>query len=160
MRRDWSGPNVGFKPNVGLKPRHDVSRHRSFTSDRHLMDVALRVSGLLAADHAEADPLLSQKLEDTEGYIAKPERVVDDLIKQQGVVTADEVAAVFARLVSDPETFQRLFREAMSHPDLVALPCDAAGAWVYTTERLLTAELTAMGQGLRLAQRGLSGGGN
>ncbi|WP_419738644.1 AAA family ATPase [Ruegeria sp.] len=144
MRKDWRGPG------------RDVSRHRSFTSDRHLMDVLTRVSGLLSADHADTDPLRAQEVEDGEGYIARPQRVIDDLIGQQGVVNADEVAGVFARLVSDPETFQRLFREAMSHPDLVALP-GAGGAepWVYTTEGLLKAELAAVDRGLRLALRGL-----
>ena len=153
MRSDWKGPS------------EDVSRHRSFLSDRHLVSVA----GLLSADHADNDPLLSDKVEDSNDYVREPQRVIDDLVGRQGVVRADEVAAVFARLVSDPETFQRLFREAMSHADLVALPAGVAGdnagkadpnagtdPWVYTTEPLLKAELAAVDRGMRLAARSVS----
>ena len=149
MRSDWKGPG------------EDVSERHSFVSDPHLMAVATRVAGLLSADHTDSDPLLDPDRDDPKGYTQNPQLVIDDLQRRQSVVRADEVASVLAREVSDPETFQRLFREAMSHPGLVALPAGERGLsaqasepWVYTTEALLKAELAAVDRGMHLAERG------
>ena len=132
----------------------------AFMADRHLMAVASRVAGLLGADQADNDPLLA-KIEDAGGqdvpdYAAEPQRAVDDLVARQGVVLAEEVAGALARQVRDPETFLRLFAEAMAHEDLVALPRADGRAGdgdvrVYTTQALLDAELAAQDRGLRLA---------
>ena len=143
MRSDWAGP------------AEDVSGRHSFLSDPHLMGVATRVAGLLSADHTDSDPLLDPDREDLNGYTQNPQQVIVDLLRRQSVVRADEVASVLAREVSDPETFQRLFSEAMSLPGLVALPTGEASQtsdpWVYTTEAHLKAELTAVDRGMQLA---------
>ncbi|WP_170565706.1 AAA family ATPase [Ruegeria atlantica] len=154
-----SDKDIRARADWAIQGADEVSRHHSFLSDRHLVAVATRVAGLLSADHADNDPLLSVEVEDPNGYADDPQRVINDLVTRQGVVRADEVASVLSRLVSDPETFQRLLREAMSHPELVALPAggrvgEKADPWVYTTERLLKAELAAADQGMRLAVRG------
>ncbi len=152
-RPDWTGPG-------------HVVRAGDFAGDRHLMSVGTRIAGLLAADHAGDDPLLVAG-EDPGDYTREPTRVIDDLVRRNGVIRAEEVAGVLARQVSDPETFLRLFREAMAHKDLVSLPAsrslpgsrsveggdDAARdePWVYTTGGQLGAELAALDRGMRLA---------
>ena len=128
----------------------------SLLADRHLMAVAARVAGLLSADHADTDALVSPEGEDPEDYLGHPQRVVDDLVSRTGVVLADEVAGALSRQVQDPDSFLRLFEEAMRHPDLVALPRAEGRAGdgdprVYTTQTLLEAELTALDRGLRMA---------
>ena len=145
-RSDWIG-----------RPHHLPSV--KITRDRYLMSVVTRVAGLLGADHADHDPLWTERdggptADDTQD----PRQVIHDLVARQGVFRAEEVAGVLARQVRDPETFVRLFVEAMSHPDLVCLP-RASGrpgetdARVYTTHTHLSAEIRAVDRGLALACR-------
>ncbi len=143
-RVDWTGP-------VSPVPA------RSFAGDRHLMAVAGRVGGLLAADHTDSDGALKGDVADPRDDAPDPCRAVEALVARQSVFCADEIAGLLSMPVSDPETFLRLFREAMSHPDLVALPtggsAPASEPWVYTTGRQLRAELAAVDRGMRLAAR-------
>ncbi len=144
-RPDWTGPG-------------HVVRAGDFAGDRQCMSVATRVAGLLAADHTGDDPLLTRDVEDPGDYTREPTRVIDDLVRRNGVIRAEEVAGAIARQVSDPETFLRLFHAAMTHPGLVALPAEGGAArdepWVYTTGRQLEAELAALDRGMRLAAVG------
>ena len=66
---------------------------------------------------------------------------------------ADDVAGVLSRLVAAPETFLRLFREAMSHRDLVVLAEDGGDGLgrVYSTGAQVRGELAAVDLGTRLA---------
>ena len=66
---------------------------------------------------------------------------------------ADDVAGVLSRLVAEPETFLRLFREAMSHRDLVVLAEDGGDGQgrVYSTGAQVRGELAAVDLGTRLA---------
>ena len=86
------------------------------------------------------------------GYARFPRRVVDDLVTRNSVIRAEDVAGRLARVVKEPETFLRLYRAAMTHPDLVVLSeRDRSGVRVYTTRDRLTAELDAVDLGTRLA---------
>ena len=86
-------------------------------------------------------------------YAQDPTRVIDDLIRQRSVFRADDVAGVLSRLVAEPETFLRLFREAMSHRDLVVLAEDGGDGLgrVYSTGAQVRGELAAVDLGTRLA---------
>ena len=79
--------------------------------------------------------------------------MIDDLIRQRSVFRADDVAGVLSRLVAEPETFLRLFREAMSHRDLVVLAEDGGDGLgrVYSTGAQVRGELAAVDLGTRLA---------
>ena len=138
-RPDWTGPaDVPERPG-------------DLAADRHLMAVASRVAGLLSADRAGDDPLVDGEVADPRDHVGHPERVTGDLVARHSVVRADEVAAELARQVRDPETFLRLFRQAMEHGDLVALPGDGRDPWVYSTKAQVRAELAAVDRGMRLA---------
>ncbi len=144
-RPDWTGP--GHVVGAG-----------DFAGDRHLMSVGTRIAGLLAADHTGDDPLLAADVEDPQDYTREPTGVIDDLVRRNGVIRAEEVAGVLACQVSDPETFLRLFHAAMAHKDLVSLPGsrsqESDEPWVYTTGAQLEAELAALDRGMRLAAAG------
>ena len=144
-RPDWNGPR-GTGTRVG------------FVGDRHLMAVATRVAGLLRDDYAETDPILDAQamVDPNRDYTGAPQAVISDLLARQTVFRADDVATVLANPIRDPDTFLRLFRQAMGHKDLVALPRSKEGKdadpWVYTTRRHLAAELAALDRGVKLAQ--------
>ena len=70
-RGDWLGSSVAQDPAGSI----------SFTADRHLMAVAERVSGLLAADYVAGDPVLKedagtravQSSQERDGYLQDPQ---------------------------------------------------------------------------------------
>ena len=81
-----------------------------------------------------------------------PQKVIDDLIKRSSVIRADQVADELAKEVAEPETFLRLFREAMAHPDLVAFEQEGQSGEgrLFTTTTQLSLETAAVDRGLRL----------
>ena len=121
----------------------------SFLRDPHLLAVMRRTAGLLSSDWAGGDPILGA---DEKGYGAEPQRVIDDLIRHHSTIRAEQVAAELSRAAPHPDTFVRLFREAMSHPGLVALgDVDApGGARVYSTGAQVELELEALDLGVAL----------
>ena len=125
--------------------------------DAHLQSTALRTAGLLSADRAEGDPILKALPEGRDDFTAEPRQAVETLVARHGVIRAEELAATLAAPVADPETFLRLFAEAVRHPDLVALPGGDASRegdpWVYTTTGHLRAELAAVDRAMRMAAR-------
>ena len=92
-------------------------------------------------------------------YLSEPQRVIDDLIARSSVIRAGDVADRLARVVAEPETFLRLFAQALCHPDLVRLSDDDGnGVPVYTTGTQLRAEVRAVDMGVRLALGGAAKG--
>ena len=144
-RLDWRGS------------RRSGDRLPGLAGDAHLQSVALRTAGLLAADRAEGDPVLKEFPAGRDDFSDAPQAAIDTLVARHGVIRAEELATALAAPVADPETFLRLFDEAIRHPDLVALPGDAASregdAWVYTTTAHLRAELAAVDRAMRMAAR-------
>ena len=128
-----------------------------FLGDASLMAVAERVSGLLASDYIHGDPVWKSGHDGAAAgrvqYAQDPTQVIDDLIRRRSVFRADDVAGVLSRLVAAPETFLRLFREAMSHRDLVVLAEDGGDGLgrVYSTGAQVRGELAAVDLGTRLA---------
>ncbi|WP_299085778.1 AAA family ATPase [uncultured Ruegeria sp.] len=122
----------------------------SFMGDPHLAGVAARVGGLLSAEYVDGDPILA---EDPQGYVQDPRRLIDDMMRRSAVFRASDVADGLARITPDPETFMRLFREAMTHPDLVILDEDGARGEgrVYSTRTQIALEMDVMDRGVRLA---------
>ena len=109
-RGDWQGSGVDERP-LGRA-------EAGFVDDSHLMAVAERVAGLLAADHVVGDPVLKEdpdtgEVLDADGYAREPTKVIDALLERRSVIRADHVASELSRVVADPETFLRLFRDAM-----------------------------------------------
>ena len=150
VRPDWRGARRGA----------DGDRLPGLAGDPHLMSVASRLAGLLAADRAEGDPLLKHLAEAAgtrDDFTAEPKGAVEALVARHGVIRAEELAAALAAPVADPETFLRLFSEAIAHPDLVALPggdsTPEGDRWVYTTTGHLRAELAATDRAMRMAAR-------
>ena len=149
-RGDWLGSGVSVETGAACGGV-------SFLGDASLMAVAERVSGLLASDYIHGDPILKSGHDGaaagTVQYAQDPTRVIDDLIRQRSVFRADVVAGVLSRLVAEPETFLRLFREAMSHRDLVVLAEDGGDGLgrVYSTGAQVRGELAAVDLGTRLA---------
>ena len=149
-RGDWLGSGVSVETGAACGGV-------SFLGDASLMAVAERVSGLLASDYIHGDPILKSGHDGaaagTVQYAQDPTRVIDDLIRQRSVFRADDVAGVLSRLVAEPETFLRLFREAMSHRDLVVLAEDGGDGLgrVYSTGAQVRGELAAVDLGTRLA---------
>ena len=86
-------------------------------------------------------------------YVDSPERIIDDLIERQSVFTAERVASDITEHVADPETFARVFREAMTHPDLLVL--HEAGleneGRTYTTRSQFLLETRVVDRAARLA---------
>ena len=153
-RGDWLGS--------GLDPQATriggASDGVTFAGDSHLMAVAERVSGLLGADYVAGDPILKEDpgtgaVLDHNGYAQDPTKVIDALLERRSVIRADDVASELSGVVAEPETFLRLFREAMAHPDLVVLSQKGHGGEgrVYTTGTHLQQELAAVDLGTRLA---------
>ncbi len=146
-RTDWRGArrSADGRPLPGL------------AGDAHLQSVALRTAGLLSADRAEGDPVLKAQPDGRDDFTAAPREAIETLVARHGVIRAEELAAALSAPVADPETFLRLFAEAIRHPDLVALPGGAASregdAWVYTTGGHLRAELAAVDRAMRMAAR-------
>ena len=146
-RQDWQGArrSADGRPLPGL------------AGDAHLQSVALRIAGLLSADRAEGDPVLKAMPGGKDDFTASPKDAIDTLVARHGVIRAEELAAALASPVADPETFLRLFDEAIRHPDLVALPGGAASqegdAWVYSTTGHIRAELAAVDRAMRMAAR-------
>ena len=149
-RGDWLGSGVSVETGA-------ASGGMGFLGDASLMAVAERVSGLLASDYIHGDPVWKSGHDGAAAgrvqYAQDPTRVIDDLIRQRSVFRADDVAGVLSRLVAAPETFLRLFREAMSHRDLVVLAEDGGDGLgrVYSTGAQLRGELAAVDLGTRLA---------
>ena len=149
-RGDWLGSGVSVETGAACGGV-------SFLDDASLMAVAERVSGLLASDYIHGDPILKSGHDGAAAggvlYAQDPTRVIDDLIRQRSVFRADDVAGVLSRLVAEPETFLRLFREAMSHRDLVVLAEDGGDGLgrVYSTGAQVRGELAAVDLGTRLA---------
>ena len=149
-RGDWLGSGVSVETGAACGGM-------GFLGDASLMAVAERVSGLLASDYIQGDPVLKPGHDGaaagTVQYAQDPTRVIDDLIRRRSVFRADDVAGVLSRLVAHPETFLRLFREAMSHRDLVVLAEDGGDGLgrVYSTGAQVRGELAAVDLGTRLA---------
>ena len=149
-RGDWLGSGVSVETGAACGGV-------SFLDDASLMAVAERVSGLLASDYIHGDPILKSGHDGAAAggvqYAQDPTRVIDDLIRRRSVFRADDVAGVLSRLVAEPETFLRLFREAMSHRDLVVLAEDGGDGLgrVYSTGAQVRGELAAVDLGTRLA---------
>ena len=149
-RGDWLGSGVSVETGAACGGM-------GFLGDASLMAVAERVSGLLASDYIHGDPVWKSGHDGaaagTVQYAQDPTRVIDDLIRRRSVFRADDVAGVLSRLVAAPETFLRLFREAMSHRDLVVLAEDGGDGLgrVYSTGAQVRGELAAVDLGTRLA---------
>ena len=146
-RQDWQGERRS--PGAGPLP--------GLAGDAHLQSVALRTAGLLSADRAEGDPILKALPDGRDDFTGAPTQAVETLVARHGVIRAEELAATLAAPVADPETFLRLFAEAVRHPDLVALPGGGASKegdpWVYTTTGHLRAELAAVDRAMRMEAR-------
>ena len=149
-RGDWLGSGVSVETGAACGGM-------GFLGDASLMAVAERVSGLLASDYIHGDPVWKSGHDGAAAgrvqYAQDPTRVIDDLIRRRSVFRADDVAGVLSRLVAHPETFLRLFREAMSHRDLVVLAEDGGDGLgrVYSTGAQVRGELAAVDLGTRLA---------
>ena len=89
-----------------------------FGMDAHLQATAGRIAGLMAIDYRRGAPVLG---DDPRGYALAPCKLVDDLLAQRSVIRASDVARSLSGVLRDPDSFVRLFAEAMSHPDLVVL---------------------------------------
>ena len=73
----------------------------------------------------EGEPEPPLLLDDPRGYAEDPRRVVEDILERHAVLRAEDVATRLAGVTKDPQTFLRLFEEAMSHEGLIALAEDA-----------------------------------
>ncbi|MBD1204736.1 MAG: AAA family ATPase, partial [Rhodobacteraceae bacterium] len=135
----------------------DVAPQVSSTlGDPHLRGVASRFAGLLAADAPtarEGEPEPALLLEDPRGYADDPRRAVNDILERHAVLRAEDVANKLAGITNDPQTFLRLFEEAMSHDGLIALAEDAPDGRgrVYSTLDHVRAELQLSDLAARLA---------
>ena len=130
-----------------------------FEGDPHLHSVMRRTAGLLSGEWEPDMPVYAPELSATEIEALEnaPLSVIDDLAKRHSVITGNEVADVISSKVKDPETFLRLFREAMAHPDLVTIgrrTDGVSGAIEYSTTTQVQAEIAAVDAGVRLARRG------
>ena len=149
-RGDWLGSGVSVETGAACGGM-------GFLGDTSLMAVAERVSGLLASDYIQGDPVWKSGHDGAAAgrvqYAQDPTRVIDDLIRRRSVFRADDVAGVLSRLVAAPDTFLRLFSEAMSHRDLVVLAEDGGDGLgrVYSTGAQVRGELAAVDLGTRLA---------
>lgn len=89
-----------------------------YAKDAHLQSIAQRAGDLLALGYDPRNPIV---VDDPNGYATDPRKVVDDILSNSSVLRAEDVALRLSSVVRDPKTFERLFAEAMSHPDLVIL---------------------------------------
>ena len=127
--------------------------------DPEVLAVAERISGLMAAARHSDLPIIKDDISPAlERYVTEPQAVIDDLLRRQSVIRADDIADTLARTVNDPTTFLRLFAQAMAHPALIRLgETDAKGSSVFSTKAQLQAEVRAADLGVHLA---LHSGGN
>ncbi len=125
----------------------------TFEADAHLASVANRMTGLLESNYAVGDPVLA---DDPRGYGQDPQRIVDDIIARQSTLRASEVSRTLSGVAREPDTFARLFKEAMSHPDLVVLSEEGINGEgrVYSTKAQVALELDVIDRGVRLALLG------
>lgn len=124
--------------------------------DPHLRGIASRFAGLIAADAPVARPSQPEPallFEDPRGYADDPRRVVDDILERHAVLRAEDVATRLTGVTNDPQTFLRLFEEAMSHDGLIALAEDAPDGRgrVYSTLDHVRSELQLSDLAARLA---------
>ncbi|MXW34993.1 MAG: AAA family ATPase, partial [Chloroflexi bacterium] len=146
----WEAP-AGLAGRADWKACGAEAGRADFVADARFMAVAERTVGLMAADR-DRDPG-DDADRDPEGIAKNPERAVDVLLRHSSVFRDEDVAGHLARVSrGDPDTFLRLFREAMSRPDLVVLAeDDGRGGRVWTTEERLKTETAAVDRGIRLA---------
>jgi Ti-type conjugative transfer relaxase TraA len=140
----------GFVQRADFKSDSQPYQPVAFEGDAHLAGVVGRVAGLLSSEYIEGDPFFDK---DPRGYADNATGVIDDLIERRSAFGAADVANALSGVVKEPETFVRLFREAMEHPDLIVLrdEAGAGGARVYTTRAQVTLELDVVDRGARLA---------
>ncbi len=128
----------------------------SALSDEALIDVAGRFAERLASSRSAGDPVISDRLS---GYARDPTVAIKDLLQDQAIVRADEIAERIAREVAEPETFLRRFMSAMAHPDLVRIPelrQQTGKANVFSTRSALGLRAKAVRETLHLAELTLS----
>lgn len=132
----------------------------SFIGDMQAMAVAERVAGLMASKSQKDEQLVPDGLSDAQRrYLSEPTRVIDDVMKRSSVIRADDIADKLSAVVTDPETFMRLFTQALRHADLVKLgEADEQGNPVYSTKTQLQKEVHAVDVGTTLAMVGASEG--
>lgn len=129
QRHDFVALEAGLKPTEMMIVRDsdlDGRRDRTtpifntgvYAQDAHLQAVAQRVSSLLEIGYDPFAPIIA---DDPNGYASEPRKVIDDILEQSSVLRANDVASRLSRVVRDPKTFERLFAEAMTHPELVIL---------------------------------------
>ncbi|MCY4306118.1 MAG: AAA family ATPase [Aestuariivita sp.] len=149
QRTDW----------MALTGHNDGSQRLSaFVGDSHAMAVAERLAGLMAARFDPAAPLVPDDVsEHDRWYLSDPTQVVDDLLQRSSVIRADDIAERLARVVTDPETFLRLFAQALAHKDVVMLSeCDQNGVPVYSTKTQVNRDVRAVDLGTQLAVSAVS----
>ncbi|MDE0698861.1 MAG: AAA family ATPase [Boseongicola sp.] len=144
----WQAP-AGLAGRADWRARGVDAGRVDFVADARFMSVAERTVGLLAVGRAP-DP---DRDRDPDGLARDPGKAVDAVMRRSSVFRDEDVASQLARAVpGDPDTFLRLFREAMSRPDLVVLADDdGRGGRVWTTEERLKTETAAVDRGIRLA---------
>ncbi len=127
----------------------------SALSDGALIDVASRFAERMDSSWNAGDPVLSGRLS---RYARDPTLAVEDLLQDQAIVRADEIAERIAREVVEPETFLRRFMSAMAHPDLVRVPDprQAGKASVFSTRSALGLRASALVETLELAESAVS----
>ena len=156
---DLSGPDLAvsnfegadFGARADYLPDNVVSHDAAFLADGHLSGVLKRVYGLLASEYVEETTAMFA--DDPQGYVAHPQGVIEDILAHQSYFKADDVAAKLSAVVLDPDSFARLFREAMSHPDLVVLSEEGTlgEGRIYSTKRQVALELAVLDRGVALA---------
>ena len=115
----WEAP-AGLAGRADWKACGAEAGRADFVADARFMAVAERQVGLMAAGRDRAPDDGADR--DPEGLALSPERAVDVLLRRSSVFRDEDVAGHLARVSrGDPDTFLRLFREAMSRPDLVVL---------------------------------------
>ena len=122
----------------------------SFEADAHLAQVANRMTGLLASAWVDGDPVFG---DDPKGYVQAPQKIIDDIIQHQSTLRASDVARRLAGVVLEPDSFARLFAQAMAHPDLVVLSEEGRNGEgrIYSTKAQVALEINVMDRGVRLA---------
>ena len=146
---DLSG--VDFAGRTDYLPDDALSHDASFLADGHLSGVLKRVYGLLASEYVENETAMFA--DDPHGYVAHPQGVVDDILAHRSYFRADDVAGKLSDVVLEPDSFARLYAQAMSHPDLVVLTEEGAGGAgrLYSTRHQVTLELGVLDRGVALA---------
>ena len=144
----WQAP-AGLAGRADWQAQGAEAGRVDFVADARFMAIAERTVGLMAAGR-QRDPDTDR---DPEGIARDPGKAVDVILRRSSVFRDEDVAAHLARVSpGDPDTFLRLFREAMSRPDLVVLAeNDGRGGRVWTTEDRLRTEIDAVDRGIRLA---------